>query len=72
MRLRRTTVKILRFKRVDEAVAWGAPTIYTVGTSRFVPVNRLGRYVALRLRSPSGEAWRIKSFDVDFEPKGLW
>jgi hypothetical protein len=57
---------------VDEAVTWGSPTIYTVGTSRFVPVNRAGRYVALRLRSPSGEAWRMKSFDMDFEPKGLW
>lgn len=55
----------------DEAISWATAVTYTVGTSRYVPVNRSGRYMALRVRT-SGASWRIKSMDVDAQPQGVW
>jgi hypothetical protein len=57
---------------VDEAVSWQGAKTYTLGTSRKVDVNKSGRFLALRVRSPSGGQWRLKSMDVDIEPRGLW
>jgi hypothetical protein len=57
---------------VDEAVSWATPVTYTYGTSRFVPVNKSGRFLSLRIRNSSGASWRLKSVDADIEPRGLW
>jgi hypothetical protein len=57
---------------IDEAVSWGSAQTYTIGTSRKVDVNRSGRFMAIRLRSSGGSAWKIRSFDVDIQPQGLW
>ena len=55
----------------DEAISWGTPVTYTYGTSRFVPVNRAGRYLAVRFRT-TGDPWRLRSMDVDIQPQGTW
>ena len=56
----------------DESVNWSASQTYTVGTSRKVNVSTSGRYMSLRIRSTSGGVWRLKSIEVDLEPKGMW
>ena len=56
---------------VDEPITWQGVQTYTHGTSRKVDVNRSGRFMALRI-STTGDVWRMRSFDVDAQPQGLW
>jgi hypothetical protein len=52
-------------------ITWQGVQTYTHGTSRKVDVNRSGRFMALRI-STTGDVWRMRSFDVDAQPQGLW
>lgn len=57
---------------VDEAVNWQEAQTYTYGTSRYVSVNKAGRFLSIRIRSSANTQWRLNSLDVDVQPQGLY
>jgi len=55
-----------------ESISWQAAQNFTVGTTRKLDINKAGRYISVKFGSTTGEPWRLKSFDIDVTPQGLW
>lgn len=51
---------------------WSAPVTYTVGTTRKADCMATGRFLSLRISSDATEAWRLKSYDMEVEMRGMY
>jgi hypothetical protein len=56
----------------EKGPTWSAPVTYTVGSSYRVDSFASGRFLAVRFTSLDDSAWRLKSYDVDIEPMGMY
>lgn len=51
---------------------WSNPVPYTVGTTYKADSFATGRYLAVRFSSTSTQPWRIRSYDMEITPRGLF
>lgn len=56
----------------DSDPTWDDWQDFTVGTSEKVDTDAAGRYLAVKLRTVGGDAWRLRSMDLDIEPMGMY
>ena len=56
----------------DEAPSWAGPYSYTIGSTQKVDCLVTGRYIGVRFEAAISSQWRIKSYDIDVQPQGLY
>lgn len=56
----------------EVAPTWSTAAPYTVGTSRKADCFATGRFLSLRISSSGSPAWRLKSFDLDMDARGVY
>lgn len=66
------TIQVGTSMSMAESISWQAAQNFTVGTTRKLDINKAGRYISVKFGSTTGEPWRLKSFDIDVTPQGLW
>ncbi len=54
----------------SEAITWGSYQDYTIGTTERIDADTLGRYIALEFQNTSSNAWRLESFDIEYQMRG--
>jgi hypothetical protein len=56
----------------EESPVWSSPVSYTVGTTFKADAFATGRYLAYRIKSESGQPWRVRSVDFDIVSRGAF
>ena len=56
----------------DAEPTWSAPVTYTIGQSIKADVFAAGRFLSVRFGNVGTPQWRMRSFDVDYMPGGLY
>jgi hypothetical protein len=51
---------------------WEGPYTYEIGESEYIDVLLTGRFVCIRLESTAINPWILVSYELDFEPVGLF
>lgn len=54
----------------DKPPTWSAPVTFTLGQSIKADAFATGRFMSVRFGNVGYAQWRIRSFDVDFQPAG--
>lgn len=54
------------------APQWGAPVTYTVGETFKADCFASGRFLSIRFQSLDNQPWRIRSYDMDVQPMGMY
>ena len=56
----------------DAEPTWSEPTTFTIGTSIKADCFATGRFMSVRFTNANIPKWRIRSFDIDYTPGGLY
>ncbi len=56
----------------DVAPTYSSSTTFTVGTDAKVDTFASGRYLAIKIESATSAPWRMRGFDVDVVPAGVY
>jgi hypothetical protein len=59
-------------RHFDDAVTWNGYHNFTIGTSKYIPVQLNYRYLAVRLESTGGKVWKLHGLTFGGSPQGLW
>lgn len=52
---------------IGDAVDWGTPQAFVVGTDYKVDVRVTGRLIGVRYRTTDDSAWRVTSYEIDVD-----
>jgi hypothetical protein len=56
----------------EVAPTWQPATSYTVGTTRKADAYATGRFLAFRITGTTSNPWRLRSFDMDIQERGMY
>ena len=57
-------------KAPGDPPSYGAPVLFTPGTSKKVDVRRTGTHMAVKFESTESQSWSLYGYDVEIEPTG--
>lgn len=57
--------------RPGDAVIWGSYKDFTIGTDDHVDADTLGPYIAIEFTNTSTAKWRLESYIVDYQLRGI-
>lgn len=56
----------------NQAITWGAPQTFTVGSTEKIDCSVSGRYIAVRFTNDTYSQWRMKSFGLEYVITGRY